>query len=162
MNILIVFAAKYLIYISVAIALVWFFCEPREKKKEILLFAAVLLPVSYAVAKVAGHFFFDPRPFVAGNFTPLIPHVPDNGFPSDHALAGAAIAFAIFRFNKKIGAFLLLLAVLVGAARVAAGVHHAVDIAASVAIAFLVFAALRTKKVGGKLFPRLTREKSEK
>jgi undecaprenyl-diphosphatase len=65
--------------------------------------------------------------------------VADNGFPSDHTLLATAIAFAIFHFNKKLGLFLFLLAVLVGVARILAGVHHAADIAGSLIIAGLVY-----------------------
>jgi undecaprenyl-diphosphatase len=139
MNILIVFIAKYLVFVAAAIALVYFLKQTRAKQKEIFIFAVILLPLSYIIAKIVSHFYFDPRPFVQGNFTPLIPHAPDNGFPSDHTLLGAAIAFAIFRFNKKLGFLLFYLTVLVGVARVLAGVHHAVDIAGSIAIVGAVY-----------------------
>jgi undecaprenyl-diphosphatase len=88
---------------------------------------------------LVSRFYFDPRPFVQGNFTPLLPHAADNGFPSDHTLLAAAIAFATFHFNKKLGLFLLLLAILVGVARILAGVHHVADIAGSIIITGLVY-----------------------
>ena len=143
MDILIVFIAEYLVFVSAAAAVVFFLCQPRQKQKEILAFALIFLPVSYVAAKIVSRFYFNPRPFVIGNFTPLIPHMPDNGFPSDHTLLGVALAFAIFRFNKKIGSFLLVLAILVGAARVLAGVHHAVDIAGCVIIALVIYLLLK-------------------
>ena len=139
MDIFIIFVAKYLLFVSTAIALVYFLKQPRQKQKEILVFAAILLPLSYIVAKILSHFYFDPRPFVLGYFVPLIPHAADNGFPSDHTLLGAAIAFAVFQFNKKLGILLLFLAILVGAARVLAGVHHFTDIAGSIIIVGLVY-----------------------
>jgi len=139
MDILIVFIAKYLIFVSAAIAVVFFLKQPREKKKEILTFAAMLLPVSYIVAKIAGYFYFSPRPFAVGNFTPLISHAADSGFPSDHTLLGAAIAMAIFHFNKKLGLFLFFLAIFVGLARVLAGVHHSMDIVVSAIIVLIVY-----------------------
>jgi len=139
MNILIIFTAKYLLFISAAIAIIYFLKQSRQKQKETLIFAVILLPLSYIIAKIVGHFYFDPRPFVAGHFTPLFPHAADNGFPSDHTLLGVAIAFAVFRFNKKLGLFLLLLAILVGIARVLAGVHHAADIAGSIVIAAIAY-----------------------
>jgi undecaprenyl-diphosphatase len=139
MNIFIIFIAKYLVFVSAAIAVFYFAKQSHAKKKEMLIFAVILLPLSYIAAKLISRFYFDPRPFVEGNFTPLLPHAPNNGFPSDHALLGAAIAFAIFHFNKKLGFLLLYLTILVGAARVLAGVHHVVDIAGSIVIAGLVF-----------------------
>ncbi|MCX6766572.1 MAG: phosphatase PAP2 family protein [Candidatus Moranbacteria bacterium] len=139
MNILILIIAKYLVFVSVAIALVYFLKQPRPKQKEILVFAVILLPLSYIVAKVIGHFYFDPRPFVVGHFTPLLPHAADNGFPSDHTLFGAAIAAVIFRFSRKTGIFLLFLSIFVGLARVFAGVHHISDVLGTIIIVGLVY-----------------------
>jgi undecaprenyl-diphosphatase len=139
MDIFIIFIAKYLLFVSAAIAIFYFLKQSRQKQKEMLIFALLLLPLSYIVAKLISHFYFDPRPFVLGHFTPLIEHMPDNGFPSDHTLLGAAIAFAVFHFNKKLGLFLLYLAVLVGVARVLSGVHHTADIAGSIIIVFIVY-----------------------
>jgi len=139
MDTIIIFTAKYFLYISATIAVVFFLRQPRQKQREILVFAVVVFPLSYLIAKTASFFYFDPRPFVAGNFTPLIPHAPDNGFPSDHTLLAAAISAVIFRFNKKLGIFLFFLAFLVGAARVLAGIHHIVDIAGSVFVVLAVY-----------------------
>ena len=100
MDTLIIFIAKYLVFVSAAIAVFYFLKQPRQKQKEILIFAVVLLPLSYIVAKIVSHFYFDPRPFVVGHFTPLLPHAADNGFPSDHTLFGAAVAFAVFHFPR--------------------------------------------------------------
>ncbi|MDI6777915.1 MAG: phosphatase PAP2 family protein [Patescibacteria group bacterium] len=139
MNVLIIFGAKYILFVSAAIAVFYLLKQPRKRQKEILFFAVVVLPLSYIAAKIISRFYFDPRPFVVGNFTPLIPHKADNGFPSDHALLGAAIAFTIFRFDTKLGLFLLFLALLTGFARVFAGVHHLTDIAGSILIVLTVY-----------------------
>ena len=139
MNSIIIFIAKYLVFVSAAIAVLYFLKQTRAKQKEILILAVVLLPLSYIIAKVVGHFYFDPRPFVVGHFTPLLPHAADNGFPSDHTLFGAAIAAVIFRFSRKTGTFLLFLAIFVGVARVFAGVHHISDILGSIIIVGLVY-----------------------
>lgn len=144
MDFLIIFIAKYLVFISAAVAVVFFLRQPRARQKEMLIFVLILFPLSYILAKISSRFYFDPRPFAAGNFTPLIGHASDNGFPSDHALLGAAIALAIFHFNKELGTVLLLLAAIVGAARVAAGVHHAVDIIGSIVVVFVVFLIILT------------------
>ncbi len=138
MNALIIFGAKYLIYILLVFAAIYFFLQPREKQKEIAIFGIIVLPVTYIAAKLSGLFYYDPRPFVIGHFTPLIPHIADNGFPSDHALLGSAVATVAFYFNKKWGVFLFLLTVLIGAARVLAEIHHAVDILGSMVIAIAV------------------------
>ena len=139
MDTLIIFIAKYLVFVSAAIAVFYFLKQPRQKQKEILIFAVVLLPLSYIVAKIVSHFYFDPRPFVVGHFTPLLPHAADNGFPSDHTLFGAAVAFAVFHFNKKLGVLLLFFSILIGFFRVLAGVHHISDILGSIIIVGLVY-----------------------
>lgn len=120
------------------IALVYFLKISREKKIEMAVFVIVTLPAIYLTARIASLLYFNPRPFVVGNFTPLIEHANNNGFPSDHTLLSAAIAMVVYFFNKKVGVFLLILAFLVGLARVLAGVHHFVDIIGSVAIAIAI------------------------
>jgi undecaprenyl-diphosphatase len=142
MNMTIIFIAKYLLFVSVFIAILYFAKMSRVKQKETLIFAAILLPLSYIAAKIVSHFYFDPRPFVIGHFTPLIPHAADNGFPSDHTLLAAAIAFVIFHYNKKIGLLLFVFAILIGLARVLAGVHHSIDIAGSIVIVGAIFALM--------------------
>jgi undecaprenyl-diphosphatase len=136
---IIVFCSNYLLFIFIAIAAAYFWKQPRKIKKEMLIFAIILLPLSYLVAKIAGYFYFDPRPFVAGNFTPLIPHSSDNGFPSDHTLLAAAVAATVWQLSKKMGFFLYIGAFLVGLARVLAGVHHFTDILGSILAVWLVY-----------------------
>ena len=113
-----------------AVAVLYFLKQTREKQKEMLIFAVILLPLSYIIAKIIGHFYFDPRPFVLGNFTPLIPHAADNGFPSDHTLFGAAIALFI-SVSPKNGHFPACFCDIYWLARVLAGVHHVADISGS-------------------------------
>ena len=138
MNILIIFGAKYLYLVSIIIAGYYFFKQPRATKKRIIIFGIISLPIMYAVAKIAGHFYYDARPFVVLNFTPLIPHADDNGFPSDHTLLLSAIASVIYPFSKKVSILLWVIALAVGFARVFAGVHHLTDILGSVAIVMVV------------------------
>ena len=137
-NLLIIFGAKYLLWVLIGLACVWFFKQPREKQKRLLLFAAVVFPIVYAVSRFIAMFYYNPRPFMVDNFTPLIPHEPNNGFPSDHTLLSAAIATVIYPLSKKVGAISWVLAILVGTSRVLAGIHHPIDIAGSIIIAILM------------------------
>ncbi|MFA6973123.1 MAG: phosphatase PAP2 family protein [Parcubacteria group bacterium] len=134
----IIFGAKYLIVLSGIIFLAYLLQQSGDKQKQIILFAIISLPTIYVAAKLASLVYFDPRPFVVGNFAPLIPHAADNGFPSDHTLLAGALSAVIFFFHKKIGLILLVVALVVGGARVLAGVHHAVDVVGSIGIAFFV------------------------
>lgn len=86
-----------------------------------------------------------------GHFNPLIPHEPDNGFPSDHVLLCAAIAALIYPSNRYLSLILWALTLLVGISRVHTGIHHAVDIIGSimmaVAVAVLVYYLIKSRKV---------------
>ncbi|MDD5396570.1 MAG: phosphatase PAP2 family protein [Candidatus Moranbacteria bacterium] len=135
---IIIFGAKYLIYVLLLAAAVVVFKMDKENKKKFLVFAVITLPVAYVLAKISSLVYYDPRPFVVGNFSPLIFHVADNGFPSDHTLLSATVAATVCFFNKKAGVALFVLAALVGGARVLAGVHHVADIVGSMVIAIVV------------------------
>jgi undecaprenyl-diphosphatase len=75
---------------------------------------------------------------VIGHFIPLVLHVPDNGFPSDHVLLTSAIASIIFPFNRGTSTAAWIVAVLVGVSRVYVGVHHPIDIIGSMVISAIV------------------------
>lgn len=133
----IIFGAKYLIWLAVGVALVWFLKQSKPTQKKVFILGLVCLPVAYAIAKIVSLFYYHPQPFVVENFTPLIPHDPDNGFPSDHTLLAAALAAVIFPFSKKVSGLAWLLTILIGIARVLGGIHYPVDIAGSIAIAIM-------------------------
>jgi len=132
-----IFAANYLWYVIIGIAVVYFLLQSRPEKKRMLIFAALVLPLVYLVALLGGALYYDPRPFVVGHFTPLIPHKPTNGFPSDHVVWSAATAAIVFPSNKYLSLILWVLTTLVGAARVHAGVHHPIDIIGSMLMAIV-------------------------
>jgi undecaprenyl-diphosphatase len=136
MESLIIFGASRLTAVIIFVALVFFWKLSDTKKREWAVFVSITLPLIYLVGKISSLLYFNPRPFVVGNFSPLIAHAADNGFPSEHTLLSAAMAALVYFFNKKLGSVLFVLALLVGAARVLAGVHHALDVAGSITIAF--------------------------
>jgi undecaprenyl-diphosphatase len=143
MNILqavIVFCASYLIWVVVAAAVAFiYFAKDRLGYIAVTLASGAL---AWGIAKALAALWYDPRPFVVGHFTPLIAHAADNGFPSDHALLSGVLASAVFAYDRRWGAALWLCALLIGMARVAAGVHHALDIAGSFVIAAAAVAAV--------------------
>jgi undecaprenyl-diphosphatase len=138
MNLLVIFFAKYFIYLILLTLITSFFFMPTQAKKKIFLLALISLPLSFIVARIASHYYYNIRPFVIGNFVPLISHAADNGFPSDHTLLLATLAAVFFPFAKRASFILWLSAIVVGLARVAAGVHHAFDITGSIAISILI------------------------
>ena len=142
MNNFFIFSAKYLFALPVII-LGWYFLRSSEhSKKNMTVFALSALAVTYLTSLVCGHFYFDPRPFVVGHFIPLIPHAPDNGFPSDHALLTSALAMVGIFWNKKLGIILWILALIISVARVYVGVHHPVDVIGSMVISIIIISLI--------------------
>ncbi len=137
MDLFFILSAKYLFVIPILVLGVYFLSQPRSVQKRILVFALPSLAFIYLLALLGGYIYFDTRPFVVGNFTPLIPHTPDNGFPSDHALLVSAVAAIGIYLNRKLGIVLWVLALTVAAARVYVGLHHPIDVAGSMAISIL-------------------------
>lgn len=131
MDSIIVFVAKYFLFLSVIIT-VWFWLKSvRDTKIELAARLILGGVIALALSNLASRVYYDPRPFVTQHVTPLFAHAPDNGFPSDHALFTSFLAFTVLSYSKRVGAVLLVIAVLVGAARVAAHVHHPQDIVGS-------------------------------
>ncbi len=135
MELLIIFCATYLIVLSPLLVLLAYYLANPEKRKLMIQLSVVSLPIAYLLSLLARYAHFDPRPFVVENVTPLIPHVADNGFPSDHMLLAATLAAIVMCIHRKWSALLWLIALVVGFARVAAHVHHVTDILGSAGIA---------------------------
>lgn len=134
-SVVIIFLASKLHIVVIAIAVIAVLLVRKEIQNQALLLTLFVLPTSYIVGKFAGIIIDNPRPFVVDDFTPLVQHVVDNGFPSDHTQLTATIASIIFVYNKPIGLFIFGLSILVGIGRVLAGVHHYIDVAGSIVIA---------------------------
>lgn len=140
----IIAAAKYLIYaMVVGFALVWLLAERRRGKVELALAAIIGLVVVLIFIKIAATSYFDPRPLMpvaqgGDGVTPLIPHAPDNGFPSDHSSAAGLMAVLVLLRRKWMaGAWFTLGALAVAWGRVAAGVHHLLDVATGLGLGAL-------------------------
>lgn len=137
MDSVIIATAKYLIYaMVVGFGLVWLLAENRRGKVQLALAAIVGLAVVLVLIKIASSSFYDTRPLVAiadggDGVIPLIPHAPDNGFPSDHSAAAGLMAVLVLLRRKWIaGTWFMLGALAVAWGRVASGVHHLLDVAA--------------------------------
>ena len=146
---LIVFCAVYLFVVSPLIV-AWVFWRASAADRRLLVLrggAAMLLALLFA--KGAGALYPEPRPFVVHHRIPLIPHAPDNGFPSDHTLLTFACAFLVLPFSLAAGLAGIAVATAVGLARVASDVHTPLDFVAS-----MLFAALANLLAGRLVGPR--------
>lgn len=131
----ITFIANYALVIPIfGLLIAWLLTDAKTKKKQFLMEALLGAVTIVLLAKIGSWLFYNPRPFIVGHFVPYFPHPNNNGFPSDHTLFTSYLAFLVLNYNRKLGAALLIVAILIGLARVIAGVHHLVDIVGAFAI----------------------------
>lgn len=141
MNLFIILAAKYLFLVSIIVFLlylVYLWNKKRATCFSMLKLSVIYLPITLLIAKISSKLISDPRPFVVEHIKPLIVHIADNGFPSDHMLLTMTLASIVFIYNRKLGIALTIIAIGVGTARVLAKVHHVEDIIGSTAIAVVI------------------------
>lgn len=133
---LMVFGAKYLIFLTVFLMGIFIFKGGVGEKK-----AAVLSIGSFALAffleTIIHLLFYLPRPFIAYQISPLINHDNSSSFPSTHTAAMAAIAFSYYFYKSRLAPIFLFLMIWVGLARVLVGVHFPLDILGGIALGFI-------------------------
>lgn len=128
MHTLVTIIAQYFAIIPALAVIATFFWLKKRPRWEFTALVVLSVVLTAIFIKIAGALHQDPRPFVRDGVTPYFSHPADNGFPSDHAAFSAAIAFVVLRYSRWLGGLLIVVAGLIGAARVIAGVHHGVDI----------------------------------
>ena len=148
--------AKYFIVLSLVGTLVLLLRLKPASRKQYLAVLILGGALAGLLAFIASQLYHNPRPFVQGHFTPLLPHGNDNGFPSDHTLLAAMLGWTALIFSRKMGVTLLVLAALIGASRMAAGLHHLIDIVGAFVCAGVGvwIANLLVKKYVTRLLPR--------
>ncbi len=126
-------AGPYLL--AVYLIVLWFLV--RADKKILLIEAAEAALIGLGLNQLAGLFYYHPRPFMMGLCTPLLAHVPENSFPSDHAtlMFGAALYLFMKREGGMYGLTIFAAAGVTAWARVYAGIHFPFDMAGSFFIA---------------------------
>lgn len=137
----VIFLAKYLTYfLLLVLPFFWF----RGHRLAVFKTVAAMI-AAFAVSELLKHYFYLPRPFVAGGFAPLIPHEPDGSFPSSHLSSLAALTVLVYIQDKRWGVLVFLGALMVGLGRVWSGVHYWFDIAGGLLLGTLI--ALVANKV---------------
>jgi len=138
---LMVFGATYLIYLTFLLVLILGFKGGIKEKKAFLLII-LGLPIAILLIKFIHLFYFEPRPFVAFHFTPIVAQIADASFPSRHATIAAIIAFSYTIFQSKWALLFLPIMVWIGIARVYVGVHYPLDIIGGFITAIIALAII--------------------
>lgn len=130
---MIVFFAVYFPFL-VAIGTIIFMLTNRIPPLRVLLSSIG----AFLLAEIIKNIMRIPRPFeyfesVQGLFTEA-----GFAFPSQHTMFFAALAGAVFFVNRKAGYVLFACSVLIGIARVAAGVHYPLDVLGGLLLGLVV------------------------
>lgn len=137
MDLLIIFAAKYLVFIIALIAAFVFARATQEQRRFFIASGLVATVVGFLLVLLAGHLYFHHRPFAVYHITPLVSHPDDNGFPSEHTFISMLMAFVVAQIAWRWGLGMFVLALAVGWGRIAAQVHWPIDIVGGTVIAAL-------------------------
>jgi undecaprenyl-diphosphatase len=120
------------IVLSLLVILLVLIAKNRRQREEAftcLVCAVLAVAVSMVILFVLNGAFFRPRPFTTYPSVHLLfYHNTDSAFPSNAATLAFVLAFAVFFYNRKVGAIMLGLATFVGLARVMVGIHYPLDI----------------------------------
>lgn len=140
-----IFFAQYLAYLLA----IWFFIiflVAGDWKKRFYKFALLAMSVIFArgiIVEIIRFFYMRPRPFVALDFTPLVAPLSGPAFPSSHATIFFALATVVYFTNRRLSPWFYAAAILMGIARVFAGVHWPSDIAVGALVGILSVIAMR-------------------
>jgi len=114
----------------------WLFARPGGSGKWKLAAAGALLAsgVALAINRLIASLWFRERPFLAHRIAHPWINSHDASFPSDHASASFAIAFAVLFIDPLVGAAFLVFALIISTGRLLIGAHYPGDIAAGLLI----------------------------
>ena len=122
----VIFFGFWFPYIVVVLALLFLLFYHKNRREFFLVFFSGGLAIFTAL--MLKFFIHLPRPFLdLPNVSALFPET-GFAFPSGHATFFMALAVSIFFVHKKVGYIFMFFALLIGLARIIAGVHFPVDI----------------------------------
>lgn len=141
------FASYFLWMMFLGVFILWIY-DGKIKKEQALhaLFAGTL---AWVLAWIIKSIFPTHRPFqLNGKEVFVIVPLTNGGFPSGHTATAFAIAYTIWKHDKKMGIIYLLSAAVVGISRVLANVHYPVDIFAGGFLGILTSALVQKVHFG--------------
>lgn len=136
---IVIFSADYLEYALAAVFVLFLYLgnySNRQKLQIFLITAISMLIARFGITNLIRFLYPRPRPFETYNINILITN---NGFsfPSGHAALFFAMAAAIYFYNKKWGLLFFAAALVMGIARIVAGIHYPSDILAGAIVGIL-------------------------
>jgi undecaprenyl-diphosphatase len=138
---LMIASAKYLPFVF-ALVLVGLWLSWRSRNQRGAFLAGVSALVALGLGQLIGKAFPRPRPYLSHAVNQLIPRSLDTSFPSDHAILGFAVAVMVWRYNRRVGAALLVLATVLAIARAFVGAHYPSDVLGGAVLGALTSVAL--------------------
>lgn len=125
-----IFSADKMGYLLILLVLILFWKKDYFKRVIFVSLGSAIVSRFVFVA-VFRYLFYSPRPFlVLERVNVLMNHQFESSFPSGHASFYFALAMGIYFYNKKAGHIFLILAGLMGFARIFVSVHWPLDILA--------------------------------
>jgi undecaprenyl-diphosphatase len=114
----------------------WFFARPGEERKwKLAAGSGISAAVVALVVNAVIHTIWDrPRPYEAHEISHPWAASTDASFPSDHASASLAIAFAVLAFDRVVGSIFVVAATLIAVGRVFVGAHYVTDVLVSLLV----------------------------
>ena len=124
-------------FMVIATVALWFLARPGGDRKWKLAAGSGLGAAAVAVVcNQVIHAIWDrPRPYETHQISHPWSSATDASFPSDHASASLAIAFAVVAFDPVVGALFVVAALLIAVGRLFIGAHYPADIGASLLVA---------------------------
>jgi undecaprenyl-diphosphatase len=118
---------------------IFYFLFFRKSVKKFFSLTCMVVSAALVTQFLKWQIFLHPRPFVVlPDVVKLINISGFDSFPSGHATIFAALATGVFIYNRRLGVVFMILALLIGMARIAAGVHYPFDILTGYGIGFVM------------------------
>jgi len=123
-------------FMVIATVALWLLARPGGERKWKLAAVSGLASAAVALAgNLVLHTIWDrPRPYESHAIRHPWSTSTDASFPSDHASASFAIAFAILAFDATVGAVFLVAALVIAVGRVFVGAHYPGDVLVSLLV----------------------------
>ncbi len=142
---LIVFLAGYLQYVLLALAVFLLLAKVKDWRRQLYVFSVFILSAIISrglITEIIRFFYHRLRPFLALNLTPLVRDF-SGSFPSGHMTFYFVLVLVVFLINRKWAWFFVAGVILMGLARIAAGIHWPSDILGGILIALFSYLIVR-------------------